>query len=423
MFIGIDCSKEKHNYCIKNKEGIVVTRGIIYNSIRSVGQFIDKLKQFQAKSEETIMGIESTCNYHINLVSYLRKNDFNVVIINPLKTSAYNKIDNDGIKNDPIDAEGIADFLRDGKHNKIMPFNQKYLLLRELCRSWVKLKQDQTRIALRIYSRLIIVNPEFCKYFSNPLSPSGIYVLENYATAEELAIAEVENLQDELTKIGKRMGDKSKAKEIVELAKNSFGQKEDIEGYVEYIQSQLRIYKSYESEIRNLRKKIREESNREYCKHEIDLMSSIKGMSRELACGILSELGDVNNFSKRSAVWRFAGLITTSKESGTMVGKRKLTKKGSSFLRHYVNCASMMAKIHTKTFAAWYANKMLKVKDVDEQQKKVYKAKYRGALARRMLDTAFLCLKNNREFNDDIAFENLELADEIRELVKTQHKE
>ena len=422
MYIGIDCSLKKHDYCIKNKEKKVITRGIINNSPKSFGQFIDKLKQLQI-SDGILIGLEATNTYHVNLAGRLRENNLQVAIINPSRTSAYNKVDNDGIKTDKIDAEGIADYLIDGKHVKSMAFKQKYLLLRELCRSWVKLKQDQNRITLRIHSRLAIVNPEFSKYFTDAFSASGIYVLENYPTAGDLAIADVEKLQEELSKIGRHFTDKDKAEEIIGLAKESFGLNKDIEGYSEYIQSQLRMYKAFDAEINEIRKKIRKESKKEYCSHQIDLASSIKGISRELAAGILSELGDIDNFSKRSSVWRFAGLITTSKDSGTLSGKKKLTKKGSKYLRHYAYTSAMTAKLHTKTFAAWYANKMLKVKDVDDMQKKIYEAKYRGALARKVLDTVFLCIKKDREFNDDIAFENLELEDAIRELVKTQHKE
>ena len=421
MLVGIDSALENHKYCVKSEDSKIITRGIVYNTNNSVNKFISKLHEIENKHEKVIIGIEPTNTYHINLTKHL-KEDFEVIVINPLRTAKYNKIDNDGIKTDPIDAEGIADFLIDGRHKKVMPFNQKYPLLKELCRSWTILKKDQTRIAARIHSRLVIVNPEFSSYFCDPLSPSGIYILENFETPEELAIVDVEKLQTKLNKVAGHFGKKDKARKIVELAKDSFGMKEDVEGYVRYIQSQLHMYKSYDVEIRTIKKMIREECKKDYCKHEIDLMSSVKGVSRELAAGILSELGDVNNFAKRSSVWRFAGLITTSKESGNMSRKKKLTKKGSKYLRKYLYNSIMTAKLHTKTFAAWYANKMLKVREIDKQQKKEYRAKYKGALSRRMLDTLFLCLKYDRMFDDDIAFENLELMDEVRELIRIQNK-
>jgi hypothetical protein len=41
---------------------------------------------------------------------------------------------------------------------------------------------------VRLRSRLIIINPEFDQYFSEPFSESGLFVLYNYLTPKQLAI-------------------------------------------------------------------------------------------------------------------------------------------------------------------------------------------------------------------------------------------
>ncbi|MCH9049231.1 MAG: hypothetical protein IH836_09925, partial [Proteobacteria bacterium] len=120
--------------------------------------------------------------------------------------------------------------------------NQKYLKLRELCRCWQKLQGDMTRASLRLQTRLIIINPEFRQYFSETLPESGIFLLENYPTPDDLAITDVDKLQKELDNIANGFGKKDTGEKIVKLAKNTFGVKEDIEGYLRYIHYQLEEY-------------------------------------------------------------------------------------------------------------------------------------------------------------------------------------
>ena len=73
--------------------------------------------------------------------------------------------------------------------------NQKYLKMRELCRLLVKMQGDHTRTALRLYSRLVVINPEFTRYFSNPLCKSGLFILERYPAPHDLSLENPDDLQ------------------------------------------------------------------------------------------------------------------------------------------------------------------------------------------------------------------------------------
>lgn len=419
IVVGIDCGLEKHQYQISTKEGTVISKGPLSNTKNDARALVRKLETIPDK-EKIQIGMEATNNYHICLQKYLVSNGYKVVVINPLKTSAYKQIDDYGNKTDAIDANGICQFLIDGKHKKIKQMNQKYLKLRELCRCWQKLQCDLVRTAVRLHSRLVIVNPEFTQYFSVNFCDSAIFILENYPTPEELAITDVEKLQKELDRIAHGFGKKDTARRIVALAKETFGVKDGIDGYLRYIRYQLDEYIFLRNKVREIKTEIRAEARKDYCRNEIEIISSIPGVGIEVAAGMLSELGDIGNFEKISSIVRFAGMIVLKNSSGKTEGMSKMSKQGSKYLRSYAHQAGMGAKLHCATFAAINANRNLKIKDIDPESKKVARAKIRSCLARRILEFAAIGLMKNRKFNDKIAFDAIEIDDFVRETIAVQ---
>lgn len=421
IVVGIDIAMESHQYQISDTEK-VFSKGKIENSAAGGKKLLTKIRE-AAKEKGVIVGMEATNNYHLCLCNFLRNNGLKVVVINPLKTSAYSKIDDFGNKTDPIDANGICSFLLDGKHRNIKQMNQKYLKLRELCRCWIKLKGDLTRISLRLRSRMIIINPEFESYFTKPLCESGIWVLDNYLIPEKIAELDVEKLQSELKKIAGVFGKEDTGQRIVDLAKNTFGVKVDIEGYLRYIQYHLEEFKFLREKVFEIKKEIRRETEEDYCKQDINYISSIRGIGTEVAAGILAELGDFNNFEKRSSIVRFAGLTVLRKQSGKTEGKSRMSKQGSGYLRCFLYQAAMGTKLHSATFSAVYANRKLKVKDLNQQDKKIANAKALANIARRILEIIYTCEKKKRLFNDKIAFDALKLDDFVRETIAVQFKQ
>jgi transposase len=422
FFVGIDIALEKHQYQISKNRNQILGKGVFNNCKKDVKQFVKKMENIGSK-ESIIIGIEATNTYHICLQKYLVSCGYKVIVINPLRTSAYKQIDDFGNKTDAIDANGICQFLIDGKHKKIKQMKNKYLKLRELCRCWQKLQCDLTRTSVRLQTRLNIINPEFTKYFSVNLCKSGIYLLEEYETPEKLGKVNVEELEEVLNKIAHNFGKKDTAKNIIDLAKNSFGVKDDIDGYLRFIHYHLESYKVLSSSVAKIKKEIRSEAKQDYCKREIDIISSMRGIGIEIAAGILSEIGDIDSFDKKSSLIRFAGMIALRKQSGNVEGNSRMSKQGSSYLRNYLHQAVMGAKLHSPAFAAVYANKCMNVKDLDPYSKRVARAKVKGNLARRILEIVWINLKKDRLFDEEIAFRSIKIDDFVRETIAVQFKQ
>ena len=79
--------------------------------------------------------------------------------------------------------------------------------------------------------------------------------------------------------------------------------------------------------------------------------------------------------------------------------------------------------MHSATFAAVYANRKLKLKDLPVLDKQIGKAKALANIARRILETVYICARKDRLFNDKIAFDSLKLDEYVRETIAVQFKQ
>lgn len=77
---------------------------------------------------------------------------------------------------------------------------------------------------------------------------------------------------------------------------------------------------------------------------EIKYLDSIPGISTLLACQILAEIGNIERFSKAKALVAFAGLDSSTLESGeSRHSSGKISKRGSPYLRYYLFHAARAA--------------------------------------------------------------------------------
>jgi transposase len=415
--VGIDCASDKHQYHIQTKEKQAL-KGQIGNNLKDGEKLIKLINNYANKYQKVIIGLEATGTYHIALKHYLEQHNFEVIVINPMKTSAYSKIDNYGNKTDPIDASGICNFILDGKYKTCKQMNNKYMKLREMCRALLLLQADATKLRTRMHTRLAIINPEYNQYFSSDnFCVSNLWLLEEYLLPSKISLLDQEYLQKYLTKISNGFGKQKTAEKIISLAKNSFGVTKNIEGYECYFRIFLDLYRFYSKKIKELKKEIEEESLKDYCKIEVDYIASIRGISRILAVSILSEIGDINNFEKKSSIINFAGMIVLQKQSGNFHGREKMSKQGSSYLRCYLYQAAMGVRLHSPAFAAVFMNRMNKFQGLNREALRIGKKKVMANLARRVLEAVFICLKKGRKFDEKVAFESINIDEFVRDII------
>jgi len=100
--VGIDMSKDTFHACF-DADNIE----IFENIKRGINKFIRRLGSFGFGSSDTTIGVEATGAYHLLFAETLRKEGWNIVVINPLLTSRLNKTSLRQVKNDRVDSRSI----------------------------------------------------------------------------------------------------------------------------------------------------------------------------------------------------------------------------------------------------------------------------------------------------------------------------
>ena len=137
---------------------------------------------------------------------------------------------------------------------------------------------------------------------------------------------------------------------LKELARNSIGYHDSNSDLL--ISTYVSIYKDLTSKIDPLDKQIST-----IIKELNPRMLTIPGIGEISAASILSEFGDINNFSSPNKMLAFAGLEPSIIESGTLQSNGKMVKHGSSHLRYnLMNTATIILKF-SPTFYDYYLKK------------------------------------------------------------------
>lgn len=225
-----------------------------------------------------------------------------------------------------------------------------------------------------------MIFPEFLGLFSTNYGESVLNILYAYPTPKKLARAHISSLNKLL-----HHRSKTSALEMIELAKNSIGQSEDYLGFE--LQHTIDTIRFYQSQIDIYNKQI-----------ELKLMetgygkiiTSIPGIGTITGAMILSEIGDINNFTSPNQLLAYAGLDPSVYESGNFeASHNKPSKRGSKYLRWAIHQASSGICKWDKTFNEYYL-------------KKIHEGKHHyvaiGHIDKKLIRVMFYLLKNKISF-------------------------
>lgn len=374
LFCGIDVSKSSHTVCIKNvnletKDSITISNNI--EGFRKLEKTIPK---------KAVVGMEATCEYHKPLEHWLKKKGYDVYVFNPRKTKSFARVNHVVTKTDKVDAAMIAEFMAMGFHKTQKQWENKYPELRQLSRARIALVTDQSRIKTRILTRLAVIFPEYESLFAVNFKNTFTELLLDYTSPENFAKVPQEKLTKEIISLSMGLFREKKAKQIIETAKNSIGIKN--EAYVEEIRINLKYIIDLEKDIKRLNKKIREQMQ----KIEQPI-SNIKGIDVPLAAAIITEIGDINQFKSRRALFNFTGMVPIVKESGKYkAGNKHMGKYGNKYLRTAIWLSAICCINHNQEFKEYYYKK--------HKIDKLSKMDAVGAVCRKLTYRIYYMMKN-----------------------------
>ena len=347
------------------------------------------------KLEEVTIGLEATSVYGNTLVYALRESGSlgrfrrKIHVLNPKQFNKFKEAYPDLPKNDPVDAFVIADHLRFGRMNReVYMDDYRYTALQTLTRARFGMVQSLAREKQHFANYLFLKCSGMAQDQDIANSSATTRALmERFATADELAAADLDELTAFIDETGRNFADPTaKAKAIQAAARNSYRLPVTVNNSVNQAMAvSISMMRALEKEIKTLDKAIEKQ-------FEIipNTLTSIPGIGKVYSAGIIAELGDINRFASQAAVAKYAGLVWTQHQSGKFEAQHtRLIKSGNRFLRYYLLEAANSVRRCDSEFRRYYD---LKYKEVNQFQHK----RALALTARKLVRLVFRLLKDNR---------------------------
>ena len=346
-YIGIDISKYKHDFCIISNTGeVIVENSSFENNKKGFQSLLDQLKPYNKSNIQ--IAFEATGHYSLNLELFLIDQGYSFMKMNPLVIHQFLKARSlRRTKTDKADSLTIASYLMSVPYKPNSNLLYNIYTLKSLCRTREQLIKERSKFEVSLTNELDKSFPELKPFFNNTISSTLVYILEKYKNTSHISLMKD---YESLRKISFGKISYAKFAKLKELAKDSVGYHDD--------NSDLLI-SIYISTINHFNKKI-DPINKQISTIIKELnpkMLSIPGLGEISAATILSEYGDISNFSSPNKMLAFAGLEPSIIQSGTLENNGKMVKHGSGHLRYVIMNTAMSILKYSPTFYDYYLKK------------------------------------------------------------------
>ena len=241
----------------------------------------------------------------------------------------------------------------------------------------------------KIITVLDQVFPEYETLFSDIFGQSSKGVLSELTTPEEILAIDTNKLATLLSKSSRGRFGRSKAEEIQNVARQSFGIKLGVDALSFQIRQLISQIKFLEEQLNDLDAEIGV-----YYQRFDSTIDTAPGVGNVLGAIIISEIGDISRFSEPAKLVAFAGIDPTVKQSGEFKGaKNRMSKRGSPYLRRAIWLASMTAAFHDPVMSKFYQKK--------RAEGKPHRTAI-GAVCRKMLYVIYVLMKSGQTYSPRI---------------------
>lgn len=346
-YVGIDISKYKHDFCIISNAGeLIVENSSFENNKKGFQSFLDQLKPYN-KSDIRI-AFEATGHYSLNLELFLTNNGYTYLKTNPLIIHQFLKARSlRRTKTDKADSITIAKYLISVPYKPNSDLLYTIFTLKSLCRARESLIKERSKFAVLLTNELDKSFPELKPFFNNMISSTLLYILEKYTNTKHIAAMKD---YESIRKVSHGKFTYTKFAKLKELAKNSVGFHNENTDLL--ISTYVSIYNDFNNKIDPIENQIST-----IIKVLNPRMLTIPGIGEISAASILSEYGDIKNFSNPNKMLAFAGLDPSINQSGTLKSNGKMVKHGSGHLRYTIMNSAMTILGFSPEFYDYYLKK------------------------------------------------------------------
>lgn len=346
-YVGIDISKYKHDFCIISNTGeVIVENSSFENNKKGFQEFLEHLKPYN--KHDVQIAFEATGHYSMNLELFLTNQDYSFMKVNPLVVHQFLKARSlRRTKTDKADSFTMASYLMSIQYKPNSCLLYHIFTLKSLCRSREQLIKERSKFAVLLTGELDKSFPELKPFFNNTISSTLLFILDKYKNTEHIALMKD---YDSINKVSHGKFSYAKFAKLKELAKNSIGYHDANSDLL--ISTYISIINDFNDKIVPINKQIST-----IIKDLNPRMLSIPGIGKISAATILSEYGDIANFSNPNKMLAFAGLEPSIIQSGTLEHNGKMVKHGSGHLRYVLMNTAMSILRYSPQFYDYYLKK------------------------------------------------------------------
>jgi transposase len=401
--VGVDIAQHVHVARAVNYRGIVVGKPLSFeNNEEGFTRLLNWIKELKhlKNLDTTIVGMEPTGHYWINLSKWLVKQNMDVVTVNPhhVKRNKENR-DNTQSKSDKKDALVIADMVKNGYYAIVRSTSESFEKLRVLMANRDVIVKRLVSSINQINRWVDVVFPELRQVFKDVSCKGAIATLRLFPTPAELCSLQPQDIVTGWKSCMKRHSGHKKARSLLTLAKRSIGTKQALDAYKLHLEQLLEEYDLASSQLERVTQEV---TNVLEQIPFVKQILAIKGISEISLAGILGEAGDLSGFAHGNALLRHAGLHLAEASSGKWKGQIVLSKRGRSRLRRYLFLATMSLVMNNPEFKALHSNNV-KVKKIKKMKSIM---KLCGKLARVLVGIA----RNGSAYKPEMIFPLEQLA-------------
>lgn len=347
LVCGIDLGKFKCCARFVDFRGKEVYRKIWFDRTEDldiIGAHITAAMHKENKTD-VIIAFEPTGHYWLNINKYFIDNGQETVLM-PTYTVKQEKevYDQNPTKSDPKDALLIARLTAEGKYVKPIERNELYQDIYSGYRIYEDIKKEINRVKNKIHVWNDKYFPEVEKIYKiNSVGIKAIY--ENQLLPNEIKDMELTKLMELMKKDNSRANNQS-IENLKKLCNKSNAINSDNFTKIE-IKRLYERYQNLEMELETIIKKlIKLASQIDY----VEKIVEISGIDYASVIGIIAETGDLNNYNHAKQVLKMSGLSLKENSSGQKKGKKHISKRGRSKLRHSLKLIGISLVCHNEFF-------------------------------------------------------------------------
>lgn len=368
LIVGVDIAQQLHVARAVNFRGIVLGDPLTFENneegFKKLLSWIQNLQKLK-KLDSTIVGMEPTGHYWINLSKWLDKQNIEVVTVNPylVKRNKENR-DNTQSKSDKKDALVIADMVKNGYYSFVRPTTESFEKLRVLISNRDVIVKRLVMAINQVNRWVDVVFPELRQVFKDVSCKGAIATLRLFPTPDEVSSLETLDVMRGWKSLMKRQPGLKKAQLLINLAKSSIGTGQALDAYKLHLEQLLEEYDLAVKQLERVEQQVKEVLFKiPFAKR----LLMIKGISAVSLAGILGESGDLSGFSHGNSLLRHAGLHLAEASSGKWKEQIVISKRGRSRLRRFLYLATMSLVANNPEFKVLHSHNV-KVKKLKKMK-------------------------------------------------------